>query len=155
MLTYRLVGLGEFYDLAQQLIQDHFNEVSSSKGDHEFNLNWQILNDMDQAGFLYIYGAFDNIKLVGYVLVMKVPNLIHAHVKTCIIQSIYIDPLYRKYRAGLKLIECAEKLAKALNAEELKVSISRNSKSKHGKPLSMLFTNLGYTFKEVVCSKKL
>lgn len=155
MLTYRLVGLEEFYALAQDLVKDHFNEVSSSKDDFEFNFNWRIWFDMDRAGFLHIYGVFDGKNLVGYAPVMKVPNLINAHVRTCIVQSIYIDPQYRKGTAGIKLIRSAEKLARALDAEELKVSISKNSKSSKGKPLSGLFTNLGYKFREVVYSKRL
>lgn len=155
MLTYRLIGLGEFETLAQELRQQHFNEVSSSKEDYEFNFNWPIWRDLSDAGLLYICGAFDKATLVGYVPLLKVPNLVHAHVRTCIIQSIYLAPDFRKGIAGLKLIRFAEKLAMALEAEELKVSISKNSKSRRGKPLSELFTNLGYKFKEVVYSKKL
>lgn len=155
MLEYRLVGLGEFHRLAQSLVQDHFNEVASSKGDFDFELNWRILQDMSDAGFLYICAAFADSNLVGYALIMKVPNLIHAQVKTCAIQSMYLAPKYRKGSTGIRLVRFAENVAKALEAEELRVSISKNSKSSRGKPLSGLFTNLGYKFKEVVYSKKM
>lgn len=155
MLEYRLIGLAQFYELAQDLIRDHFNEVASSKEDFGLDFNWQIWQDMSDAGLLYICAAFDGDNLVGYIPVIKVPNLIHAGVRTCIGQSIYLVPKHRKGFAGIRLIKFAENLAKALDAEEFKVSISKNSKSGKGEPLSRLFTILGYKFREVVYSKRL
>lgn len=154
MLRCQIIGLDQFYDLAQDLIKENFLETSPTKGDHEFNLNWEMIEHTDKAGWLHIAGAFSGDELVGYALVLKVPNLLHAHIKTCILHTIYISKDYRKGRAGIRLIKFAENMARALDAEELRVAISRHSKTRQDKPLSNLFTVLGYGFKEVLYSKR-
>lgn len=154
MLSTRLIGLADFYRLAQDLILNNFQETGPSKEDRELDLNWDMIQNLFNAGWLHIAGLLKDDKLVGYAFVLKVPNLLHKSVSTCLIHTVYVAKEYRKGRNGLMLIKYAENLARALDAEELRVAISRFSKTRQDKPLTDLFAVLGYDFQEVIYSKR-
>lgn len=139
--------------MAAPLIAEQFEEASSSKGEYPLSINWEVGYNFESVNCLYVCGMFDGTHLIGYVMIFKVPNLFHSMVTTALFQATYIMPEYRGH--GLRLIRYAEKVAKALECTEIKISISKRSKSRDGRPLSTLFTLIGYTFKEVVFTKRL
>ena len=155
MLSFRLMGFGEFQAKAQSLIKDNFEESSSSKGEHKLNVNWPLYQQFIDLNLLQIVGAFEGQDFVGYAIVIKTPDTWDMGKMSGMVQVMYLKPESRKGMAGVRLIKFAMNVAKAMECGEIKLYISRRSKSKRKKPISRLALGLGFTFKEAVFTKQL
>jgi GNAT superfamily N-acetyltransferase len=107
------------------------------------------------AGVLCVVGCFSDSILVGYGVVIKLPELWGLGGFVADVVSIYLLPEYRKGLNGFRLIRFVENAARVLECKEIKVSVSRRSKDKLGRPRTNLFAKLGYSFREAVLVKRL
>jgi GNAT superfamily N-acetyltransferase len=149
---FRIIRLQDLAQ-AESLLALGYEEAASTSKQHPLEINWRAYQRLADTGTLCIGGCF-NPELVGFVGMVKLPDLWGLNGYVADVAAVYLHPDHRKGLTGYKLIRYAEKIARAMDCLELKFSVSRRSKSHLSKPRANLFANLGYTFREAVFVKR-
>ncbi len=108
----------------------------------------EMYKALDASGTLHGFGAFDGVKLIGFVVVLT-PVLPHYGRIMAIVESLFVASAYRKSGAGLKLIRRAEKCAKNFGSPAIIFSAPL------GGNLEKLLPRLKYTPTNVAYTKEL
>ena len=148
-LSFRVISLSELQQ-ANDLIESGYAETVQGP---PLNIDWGWYQNLFAAGVIAICGCFDGLKLIGFVVIMKLADLWESRMMANVV-ALYLLPEYRQGFNGVRLIRTAEKLAKAMDCKKIRFSVSRKSVFK-GKPRSKVFIGLGYSLKELVLEKGL
>lgn len=131
------------------LLSKHWEEIAVNKDKIKLNPDWNFYDLLNSAGYLGIYTARSDGKLVGYFIVVAKE---HPHYKDHIFASndiIYLDPDYRKGLAGYRLIKFAEDDLRAKGVSVLTIN------TKVHKPFDPVLERLGFNLTERSYSKYL
>lgn len=132
---------------AQELLEDHWEEIALNKGKIALNPDWEAYEDLETAGKLKIFTARDDDRMIGYFVVLVGPNLHYKDHIFAVNDILYLDKNYRKGRTGIKLIKFAEQCLKEDGASVLNIN------TKTHKPFDSLMEYLGFNLIERVYSK--
>jgi len=150
ILRFELLPLARFKLVSAEMLAEHFEEGSTYKGEAPLSVNWSQYQGLEDAGILYIAGAYDGKELVGYAVLCRIPNLFYSSIVAGVVQVLYLRPTYRKGRAGVRLVRYLEALARAVGCNELRLSVSRGRDRERD-----LFVKLGFKFREAVFTVKI
>ena len=100
---------------------------------------------LEMTGALHVFSATHEGELVGFVTVLAPPSL-HFNVPLAVTESFYVKPAHRGF-TGLKLLDVAERQAKASGSPGLLVSAPLGSR------LCELLPRVGYRPTSVVFFK--
>lgn len=131
------------------LIKKNWEDLATDKDKIKLNPNWGFYETLNSAGYLGIYTARSDGKLVGYFIAVATE---HPHFRDHIFASndvLYLDPDYRKGLAGYRLIKFVEDDLRAKGVSALTIT------TKVHKPFDPVLERLGFNLAERVYSKYL
>lgn len=111
-----------------------YAEESKIKGLPPHNPQRQMYEAMENMGILHIWGAYDDGKLVGFVVLLV--NIVpHYSVAMSTLESFFVHRYYRKGGTGSKLLQAAEAKAKELGAFCMLVSAPTGGRLEKAMPM--------------------
>ena len=149
MIVYRRIEWKEFWAFAKPILEQHYHEIAQFQ-DIPLSVDVPRYQQMEAAGALRLYTAWNGSHMVGYCAMVVQPN---AHYSTSLQAGqdvLYLDPEFRRGRLGMRLIEFTEE---ELKSEGVQV-IHQHSKISHP-ALGRLLDFLGYTRSDIFHSKRL
>lgn len=130
--------MSAFIEEARKVFPLHWEELALDKDKVPLDPQYEIYQDRERRGELFLLVGRDSGKLAGYFVGFIAPGL---HYKTCLTLTMdlfYIVPEYRG-REGIRLFREVEKHARKRGVKRMFVG------SKMHKDASWLFERLGYT----------
>ena len=77
----RLCTLDEFKVVASHLFEEHYEEIARNKQVMKLKPNWQLYDQMDATGWLYIYIAMQDNVCIGYSMNIMMHHLHYADLR--------------------------------------------------------------------------
>lgn len=114
ILTFGEETWGSFYPEVVPLWEAHAQELSE-----ELNPNYELYASVWELGILKIWGARAEGRLQGYVTAHVYPHAHHCHVLYAYEDLYYLSPLYRKGRAGIRLLESSIEFLRGLGVQRV------------------------------------
>ena len=124
------------------LLEEHWKEIATNQQEIKLNPDWDMYHYLEEKGFLKVFTAREEGKLVGYYVAVLSRSLHYKDHLFATNDLIFLRPEYRKGRTGIKLIQFAEKYLKEDGASVLFIN------TKVHKPFGRLLEYLGYTADE-------
>jgi hypothetical protein len=93
----RSVEVEEFKLSFSHLLEQHFQEANSFE-EVEMEVDYDLLESLEQAGLLSVFLVYSNANLCGYFLAIDSPLLTSAKTMARSIQSIFVKEEYRGFR---------------------------------------------------------
>lgn len=144
MITYKIKTVEECFDDVQELLQNHYEELSVTK-QYKLNPDYEVYKQ--NSGRIKIVICEDDGVTVGYIVFFVSP---HLHYKDCLmaVEDIYyLKPEYRKGSTGIKMFRFAEIYLKSVGVNMVKYSTKTHLDN------SKIFEYLDYKFIEKVFIK--
>lgn len=116
---------------------EEYEEEAAIKKLPPIKLKVETYRHYENAGAIYIIGAFFGEKLIGFATVLS-PVMPHFSVLISVVESLFVAKEYRKTGAGLKLIEASEKHANEKGSPGLLIS------APSGGSLAEVLPHVGY-----------
>lgn len=134
-VSFQAEALANCWDEALPLMRSNYEETGTWQG--EFNPDLQKLKRMEEAGFVRVFTARIQGKLVGYQVFFVMFGINHPAALMAVCHVAYVSPVYR----GLTAIKFLHWTDQQLLFEGT-VSITRQSTVYH--PLDKLYTRMKY-----------
>lgn len=148
-ITYQQESLATCKVDAQDLLQQHWEEIALNKDFIKLNPDWEAYYNLEEAGSLKIFTAREDSKLIGYFVVLCRKHLHYVDHVFAFNDILYLQKDYRKGFVGAKLMRFAEKCLKEDGVSVMIVNTKRH------KPFDTLLEWLGYKHIENIYSKTL
>lgn len=146
-LTYALENYGSVQEEMRELTVEHWEEIAVNKDKIKLNPDWELYEKLSDDGYLGIYTVRSDGKLVGYFIVIAMPN---PHYKDHIFATndvIFLRKEYRKGLTGVKLLKFAEQDLKTKGISVIVVNTKVHT------PFDKVLERLKYNLIERVYSK--
>ena len=144
--TIQMEFIGLVREEVEPLFYSHWSEVEFFK-ELPLDIDWEMLQSMENNGSLYTFVARLDGKLVGYLITSKT---YHPNYKGKLFASdlgFFVDTNYRRYNIGSKLLSFAEKVF----IEDGVVGFNITTKTDH--PIDPLMIRKGFKQEEKVFTK--
>lgn len=148
-ITYQQESLVTCKADAQDLLQQHWEEIALNKDFIKLNPDWEAYYNLEEAGSLKIFTAREGSKLIGYFVVLCRKHLHYIDHVFAFNDILYVQKDYRKGLVGAKLMKFAERCLKDDGVSVMIVNTKRH------KPFDTLLEWLGYKHIENIYSKTL
>lgn len=148
-LEYKQEFLSTCYDDMQYLLRIHWEEIALNQDVIKLNPHVKKYEDCEKSGFLRIFTARDDGKLVGYFALIVQHSLHYQHHIFATTDVIFLHPDYRKGRSGMKLIQFGLECL----AQDSVSMVFINTKVH--RPFDPLLKRLGFSHIENVYAKRL
>lgn len=148
-ITYQQESLATCKGDAQDLLQQHWEEIALNKDFIRLNPDWEAYYNLEETGSLKIFTAREDSKLIGYFVVLCRKHLHYVDHVFAFNDILYLQKDYRKGLVGAKLMKFAEKCLKDDGISVMIVNTKRH------KPFDTLLEWLGYKHIENIYSKTL
>jgi GNAT superfamily N-acetyltransferase len=148
-IKYQQEFLSQFKSDAQDLLEQDWDEIEHKKDLRKLNPDWSIYELLEKQGQLYIFTCRDDLKLVGYFVVIITPNLHSRGDTLAVADVIYLDKGYRSGSLGYKLFLFAESCIRNDGYKTLQVTTTEMN------PIDPLMLKLGYAKVETKFEKVL
>jgi len=145
----RLCTLDEFKVLANPLFEEHYEEIARNKQVMKLKPNWQLYDQMDATGWLYIYLAMQGDVCIGYSMNIMMYHLHYADLRIAQNDVLFVKKEFRGGRLGLRLLKATEDHAKS---EGCKLMLWH---AKENTALDKLLPKLKYGVQEIMYSKEI
>ena len=108
----------------------------------------QTYMQLEEMGLLYVYVAKKNDDIVG--LIVTIDNVMPHYTEICTtVESLYVEPEYRKHGTAKRLVEYAEEEAKVRDSIVMFMSLP------HGDMLNKVAKSFGFEASNTVYTKGL
>lgn len=144
MITFQVENYADAIDEVKVYYPMHYDELASN---HEIQLDPDYDAYLRINHLIHLVTVRDGSKLVGYHLSFVMPHLHYRKSLTATTDIYFLDPAYRKGRAGLDLLKFMEKSLKDIGVERIYMMTKTNLN--RGKILE----RLGYSEKEHIYTK--
>ena len=138
-LKYQQEFLATIKQDAEDLLKKDYEEIEHNKELHKLNPDWEIYNILEEQNSLMIFTCRDELKLVGYFVVISTPNLHSKGSILAVADVIFLDKDYRRGLAGYKLFKFAEDCVRKDGFKTLHVTTTEMN------PIDPLMSRLGYS----------
>lgn len=128
---------GGFWDEAQHLIQEEWEEVGAGR---TLRVKKDAYAQLAMNGLLKFIALRDNGVLVGYALMLWVEDL-HESKPTLHLDAMYVAQAARGQKGGVKIVRAAEEWALAHAPSRI---VFGASTEEFGKPARLLYGLMGY-----------
>ena len=145
----RLCTLDEFKVLANPLFEEHYEEIARNKQVMKLKPNWQLYDQMDATGWLYIYLAMQGDVCIGYSMNIMMYHLHYADLRIAQNDVLFVKKEFRGGRLGLRLLKATEDHARS---EGCKLMLWH---AKENTALDKLLPKLKYGVQEIMYSKEI
>ncbi|HQT82291.1 MAG TPA: GNAT family N-acetyltransferase [Ferrovaceae bacterium] len=108
-ITYEVTSFTNLMSHAQHLFPKHFEEVAADKDKIKLNVHLEGYYWFEQHHQLHVIVCKKGSELIGYFIGIVRPHLHYKNSLTAYTDIFYINPEYRKGRAGINLFKYAEK----------------------------------------------
>ena len=149
ILSFQWERFGKLIPELPRLFKLHYAEVCPDKERLPLDFKFNRHVDLDDMGVLRVFTARSNGVLAGYVFWMVAPSL-EFMIQTALASQYYLDPLYRRGRAGIHLITNAETGLSDMGVGQILVAASENVK---GGNVGLLLEREGYKLIEKLYNK--
>ena len=137
-LSYQQEFLSQVEEDIKPLLEKDWLEIEHNKSVRTLDPDWDAYYNIESSNMLRIFTARDNIKLVGYFVVLIVPSLHNKGLVQGIVDIIYIDKEYRKGLTAHKLFKFSEECLKEDGIKTIHVTTTEVN------PIDPLVNRLGY-----------
>lgn len=128
MCTVARLSAAEFWDQSTvDVLIDEYADECATSGLPRPNPDRALYDRLEQCGALHVLGAFDEGEMVGFSVLIVVPNP-HYGVPLAVTESLFVAASHRKTGAGLRLIRAGESAARALGAQGMFMSAPLGSR---------------------------
>ena len=104
-LEYRPLTVQEFREHGQALMRANFEEMETSPARRVLDVNWEVLQLIENQDRSISFGVWDESCLAGYLSALHNPGSLHhagwPHAEVCVI---YVSPEYRNLRVLTELM---------------------------------------------------
>ena len=138
-LKYQQEFLNSFKEDAGELIIQDYEEIVHNKDLQSLDPDWGIYKILEDQGLLMIFTCRDDLKLVGYFLVIATPNLHSKGSMLAVADVIFLDKKYRTGMTGYKLFKFAEDCVRKDRFKTLHVTTTEMN------PIDSLMVRMGYS----------
>jgi len=145
----RLCTLDEFKVLANPLFEEHYEEIARNKQVMKLKPNWQLYDQMNATGWLYIYLAMQGDVCIGYSMNIMMYHLHYADLRIAQNDVLFVKKEFRGGRLGLRLLKATEDHARS---EGCKLMLWH---AKENTALDKLLPKLKYGVQEIMYSKEI
>jgi len=129
------------------LLNAHWREVAQYPEVQVLDPDWQIYEQMERSGKLWVLTARDGGRLVGYIVMMLSRHLHYRSLTIAIDDIHFIHPDYRKGLTGYRMIRTTVKAMQALGVRMC------TFRTKAAKDHGQLFRRLGFEPNDIVYAK--
>lgn len=143
------ISVSEHIDQVGELLHEHWLELAKNKTLMVLKPDAARYRAMEQVGMVLALGAFDGDAMVGYSVNFVSQHLHYADLVYAHNDVLFIAQSHRLGRAGYRLIQATEQLAKARGARMLVWHAKQDT------PLDSLMPRLGYGVQDILYSKEL
>jgi predicted GNAT superfamily acetyltransferase len=116
MIEFRNIDVWDVME-QQGILADHWEEVALNKRLMKLEPRWSTYFQMELAGTLFVIGAYEANKLIGYSANIIQPHLHYAGLMVCMNDLLFVLPEYRDKPVGLRLMAQTRVVAKHKGAE--------------------------------------
>lgn len=138
MLTYRRETIAAIKDEILPLLDAHWREVALDQDTVKLDPDWATYDILDQIGALVIITARYEGTLVGYAVYLISQHYHYRGLRGAENDLYWLDPAYRKGRAGIELFRAAEVVLAGEGVQKA------THKVKLGHDVGRVFEHLGY-----------
>lgn len=138
MLTYRRETIAAIKDEILPLLDAHWREIALDQDTVKLDPDWATYDVLDQIGALLIVTARHEGTLVGYAVYLISQNIHYKNLRGAENDLYWLDPVYRKGRAGIELFRAAEFLLAGEGVQKV------THKVKLDHDVGRVFERLGY-----------
>jgi len=138
-LSYQQEFLSQVKDDIKPLLEKDWLEIEHNKSVKTLDPDWDAYYNIESSNMLRIFTARDNIKLVGYFVVLLIPSLHNKGLVQGVVDIIYLDKEYRKGFTGYKLFKFSEKCLREDNIKVIHVTTTEVN------PIDPILDRLGYS----------
>lgn len=149
MSEIRLSTVDEMLARANELFEEHWEEIALNKQVMVLKPDADRYRAMEVAGSIFILSAWDNDELIGYSVNFVVNHLHYADLRICTNDLLFLTKEHRAGRLGLKLIRATEAHAKELGATLMLWH------AKPDTPLATMMPRLSYGVQDIIFSKEI
>lgn len=133
----------------EPLTKNHWSETESFKEELPVDVDWDMLESLEQAGVLYVFVARVDGFVAGYLSFVKGTHFNYKGATFANDVGFFVDAPYRKFGLGVKLMKFAESV---LKNDGIKLV---NIHTKVDTPIDSLMIRQGYKQEEKVFTKVL
>lgn len=109
-----------------EVIAEHDRELRRFPAHVKLDVSWDRLQQVEDAGLVIAFGAFDGDSLVGYALSYAYRHM-HYDVLLAANDALFVLPAYRAKGLGLRLVRETERIAASMGAREVTWQARRGS----------------------------
>ena len=143
------IPLSAFIEEGWHLAIEHYEEVAKATGAPLPSIDVEQLISLENCGMIFTIGAFDGEKLIGYS-VNQIGRSFNFHDVIMVDnQGLFVSKQYRNTRAGLRLIDETNRVAKERGA------VRATWHTYLGTRAATLFDRLGYKAHDIIYTKEL
>ena len=145
----RLCTFDEFRVVASHLFEEHYEEIARNKQVMKLKPNWQLYEQMNATGWLFIYIAMQDDVCIGYSMNIMMYHLHYADLRIAQNDVLFVKKELRGGRLGLRLLKATEDHARS---EGCKLMLWH---AKENTALDKLLPKLKYGVQEIMYSKEI
>ena len=145
----RLCTFDEFKVVASHLFEEHYEEIARNKQVMKLKPNWQLYDQMNATGWLFIYIAMQDDVCIGYSMNIMMYHLHYADLRIAQNDVLFVKKELRGGRLGLRLLKATEDHARS---EGCKLMLWH---AKENTALDKLLPKLKYGVQEIMYSKEI
>tara|TARA_R110002167_G_scaffold284302_1_gene489455 strand:- start:3332 stop:3784 length:453 start_codon:yes stop_codon:yes gene_type:complete len=138
-VSYQQEFLSQVEEDIKPLLEKDWLEIEHNKSVKTLDPDWDAYYNIESSNMLRIFTARDNIKLVGYFVVLLIPSLHNKGLVQGVVDIIYLDKEYRKGFTGYKLFKFSEKCLREDNIKVIHVTTTEVN------PIDPILDRLGYS----------
>lgn len=148
-ITYQQEPLFQVKEEVTDLASQDWEETVYYKDSHPFEIDWELYDLLESRGYLQVFTARDEGKLVGYFSVLKSPDMHSKGNFFFTNDAIFLHKNYRKGLVGVNLIKFVEKCLKEDGCDHLQIAFTTQYN------ITRLLERLGYHMIEIRFEKRL
>lgn len=142
------VPMEEVFPLVEELTAEHWEEIANNKEAIKLAPDKEKFLMLQKVGVLTNAFAYDDGRVIGYVVVLTNPHLHYMFDKIAFVDVIYLKKKYRNSSLGVRLVKMAEELAREAGA-----SVITHHTKPHHVNLEKIITKMNYKFSESIFTK--
>jgi GNAT superfamily N-acetyltransferase len=146
MLAIREIQAADHIGNVQDLLAENWAETGF---DFDLRPDVEMVRRLQDAGLLFVLGAFDGDTLVGYSSAMVSPHTYNPSIICCNSDALFVLRPWRKTSVGARLIAETERVAAARGAVRMLWH------TRAGTPLAAALERRGYAPADVIVMKEI
>lgn len=149
MIEIKREAFDDFYDEAQPLALEHWQEVANYRDRRQLEVDYHTYKDLESHNRLYCITARDDGKLVGYSVWTLNTHINYKSWTFAASAAIFVLPFYRKRGVGLRLINKSEEFLKNFGVNQILFRV------KPSNDWTPILDRKGYGVEDIVMGKVL